>query len=236
LDEVRREVWNEARRQGNMELAKDLKGARFAVWKNPEVRHEAPSRSGGDERTPPLARRSGLVEAEGSLTVETHGRVGAALTTTGRVGTARRPGSGKRDEKVYARNQCQSPVILPSARIWWMWAGVQRTLLLCGSDSVLGGSGSRRRPSGRSAAYRWRGCRGIAGRLTHQLSGGERGNRHGSPSYLAFQPGSGQVCRRLMACWRDGGSVVVRGRESRSHGKGTQQDRGAGVGTPGARP
>jgi transposase len=36
LDEVRREIWNEARRQGNMELAKDLKGARFAVWKNPE--------------------------------------------------------------------------------------------------------------------------------------------------------------------------------------------------------
>jgi len=36
LDIVRREVWNEARRQGNMELARDLKGARFAVWKNPE--------------------------------------------------------------------------------------------------------------------------------------------------------------------------------------------------------
>jgi transposase len=36
LDEVRREVWREARRQGNMELAKDLKGARFCVWKNPE--------------------------------------------------------------------------------------------------------------------------------------------------------------------------------------------------------
>jgi transposase len=36
LDVVRREVWNEARRQGNMELARDLKGARFAVWKNPE--------------------------------------------------------------------------------------------------------------------------------------------------------------------------------------------------------
>jgi transposase len=36
LDQVRREVWNEARRQGNMELARDLKGARFAVWKNPE--------------------------------------------------------------------------------------------------------------------------------------------------------------------------------------------------------
>ncbi|HET9117227.1 MAG TPA: transposase, partial [Pseudonocardiaceae bacterium] len=36
LDEVRREVWNEARRQGNLTLARDLKGARFAVWKNPE--------------------------------------------------------------------------------------------------------------------------------------------------------------------------------------------------------
>jgi hypothetical protein len=31
--------------------------------------------------------------------------VGAALTTTGRIGTARRSGSGKRDEKVYVRNQ-----------------------------------------------------------------------------------------------------------------------------------
>lgn len=29
----------------------------------------------------------------------------AALTTTGRIGTARRSGSGKRDEKVYVRNQ-----------------------------------------------------------------------------------------------------------------------------------
>jgi transposase len=36
LEEVRREVWNEARRQGNLELARELKGARFAVWKNPE--------------------------------------------------------------------------------------------------------------------------------------------------------------------------------------------------------
>ena len=31
--------------------------------------------------------------------------MGAALTTTGRIGTARRSGSGKRDEKVYVRNQ-----------------------------------------------------------------------------------------------------------------------------------
>ena len=37
-------------------------------------------------------------------------RVGAALTTPGRVGTARRCGSGQRDEKVYARNQCLTPL------------------------------------------------------------------------------------------------------------------------------
>jgi transposase len=34
LDEIRREVWNEARRTGNKQLAKELKGARFALWKN----------------------------------------------------------------------------------------------------------------------------------------------------------------------------------------------------------
>ena len=35
LDKVRREVWNEARRQGQTQLASELKGARFALWKNP---------------------------------------------------------------------------------------------------------------------------------------------------------------------------------------------------------
>jgi hypothetical protein len=166
--------------------------------------------------------------------VETHARVGAALTTPGRVGTARRPGSGKRDEKVYERNQCQSSVSLPPARTWWMRAGLQRTLL-SGSDSELGISGSRRRPRGRSAAYPRRGCRDIAGRLTRQPGGGERGNRHESPSCLPDRAGSGKVRRRLMAGVRDGGSVVVRERESRSHGKGTQQVRGSGAGMPGGR-
>jgi len=36
LDEVRREVWNQARKAGQITAAKDLKGARFALWKNPE--------------------------------------------------------------------------------------------------------------------------------------------------------------------------------------------------------
>jgi transposase len=36
LDEIRRGVWNEARRAGQTALAKDLKGARFALWRNPD--------------------------------------------------------------------------------------------------------------------------------------------------------------------------------------------------------
>jgi len=36
LDVVRREVWNDARRAGDRAGARWLKGARYAVWKNPE--------------------------------------------------------------------------------------------------------------------------------------------------------------------------------------------------------
>ena len=51
------------------------------------------------------ACRSRNGEAEGSLIREMPGRVGAALTTPGRVSIARWGGSGKRDEEEYARNQ-----------------------------------------------------------------------------------------------------------------------------------
>lgn len=36
LDQVRREVWNQARRAGQVRHAADLKGARWALWKNPQ--------------------------------------------------------------------------------------------------------------------------------------------------------------------------------------------------------
>jgi hypothetical protein len=48
----------------------------------------------GDGRAPPPGRRSGRVEAGGSLIRGSPGRAGAASTTSGRAGTARRPGSG----------------------------------------------------------------------------------------------------------------------------------------------
>ena len=50
-------------------------------------------------------------EAGGSLALEAQGQVGAASTTTGRAGTARRPGSGKQDGEVYeCRNQWWNPL------------------------------------------------------------------------------------------------------------------------------
>ena len=36
LDQVRRAVWNEARRSGQTSLARELKGVRYALWKNPD--------------------------------------------------------------------------------------------------------------------------------------------------------------------------------------------------------
>jgi len=54
-------------------------------------------------------------EAGGSLAWEVPGRVGAAPTTTEQVGTARRPGSGKRDGEVYERrNQWWNPLKRPA--------------------------------------------------------------------------------------------------------------------------
>ena len=111
-----------------------------------------------------LSQQAG--EAEGSLIREAPGRVEAALTTTGRVGTARRPGSGKRDGKV----NVSEPVVEPPqaetpAPTWWMWAGQQ-----CTRDLELGRATPGRvipapvgRPRGRSAAYSWRCRRGRAG-------------------------------------------------------------------------
>ena len=40
LDEIRREVWNHARRQGHAQEAKELKGSRFALWMNPDKLNE----------------------------------------------------------------------------------------------------------------------------------------------------------------------------------------------------
>lgn len=58
LDEVRREVWNAARKGGQKTLAKDLKNARFALWKNPEdlTQRQAATLAGIAKTNAPLYR------------------------------------------------------------------------------------------------------------------------------------------------------------------------------------
>jgi hypothetical protein len=93
----------------------------------------------------------------------------AAPTTPGRVGTARRPGSGKRDGKVYVRNQrSKTAQVNPPARTWRIGAGERRAPALQAGNSRAGGMSPAGRPRGRSAAYPWRCRSGIAGHLTRQ--------------------------------------------------------------------
>ena len=73
--------------------------------------------------------------------------------------------------------------------------------------------------------------------------GAEPADRHmmnvgtvaGLPSPPNSQLGGGQIHRRLMTLQWGGGSVVVRGRESRPHGEGTQRVRRTRCGTSGGR-
>lgn len=64
------------------------------LWVTDIERYEALSNLAVVKRTPPPVRRSGRVEAEGSLNRGTPGRAEAALTTTGRASTVRWSGSG----------------------------------------------------------------------------------------------------------------------------------------------
>jgi len=120
----------------------------------------------------------------------------------------------------------EPPQALEPARIWRIWAGQQCTPSHLGGEvtpkpeSVAGGEATRK----------------ACGVLVARLQGHSRapilpteslvnvGTVPSSPSQPA-QPGlvAGMVHRRPRAVGRGGGSVVVRGRESRPHGEGTQQ-------------
>jgi hypothetical protein len=164
-------------------------------------------------------------------------RVGAAPTTPGRVGTARRCGSGQRDEKVYARNQCLTPLNGPPAQIWRIWAGRGAyPSPLCGTGNFWsrcvnrpGGHGEDlRRNRGDAAGVE------LDASLVNRLSD-ERGNRPVSPSLPCSQRGGRAGTSSADDTGRGGGFVVVGGRESRSHGEGSQQVSSRSAGIPGER-
>jgi len=177
-----------------------------------------------------LARRSGPIEAGGSLT-RRDGRIGwkAAPTTTGRAGTARRLGSGKQDGKAYVRNQRQK--------------APQETLQLKPGRSGLGSSAhphrtARRTPrpvdvAGLEATVN--ACGVTVAMLqghswTPNPSSGSRVNVGTIPTVPVpagklHLPLGGKARRRPMPSGWDGGPVVVGGRESRPHGEGVQRVR-----------
>ena len=183
-------------------------------------RHRAPRgvlEPCGGGRPPPSARRSGPVEAEGSLSRGTPGKAEAALTTTGRASTARWCGSGKRDGKVYARNQRRKA---PQAKT-------------TSSKPDRSGLGSNAHPTG-TTGWRTPWLGDVAGReamvkdcgvAMARLQGhswpptplkGSRvnvGTTSSAPAIMA-----GKTCRRLTPAKWGGGPVVVRARESRVHG------------------
>src|SRR4029450_9575107 len=164
------------------------------------------------------------------------GPAGALLTRTGRVGTARRPGPGKQDEKVQrAVNQWWNPRKPETpAPTWWIWGGQQRaTALLAGGrlhDGVVpadggGHGGGCGVPVARLPGKSW-------DRPRHR-SMVNVGTLPGSPDPPAGQAGGGQA-RRQPRVWAGGGvPVVVRGRESRPHGEGGQRVRSGGTGMSG---
>jgi hypothetical protein len=84
------------------------------VWDNLNVRHEAPPIRAGMEgpRRRPVA--AGWLKLGVADFWRRRRRWEAAPTTPGRAGTARRCGFGKRDEKLYARNQCLTPRNCPA--------------------------------------------------------------------------------------------------------------------------
>ena len=170
-----------------------------------------------------------VAEAGGSRSLETQGRVGAAPTTTGRVGTARRPGSGKRDGKAYVRNQRlnapqESHQLQPGG------SGLDCSAHPIGMACGVAGRGTLRLGdvAGREATVK--AC-GVAvamlqGHSWAPTPSNGSGVNVGTIPPVPF-PGSsrlpgGKAHRRPMSAGWGGGPVVVRGRENRPHGEGVQ--------------
>ena len=161
----------------------------------------------------------------------------AASTTTGRSGTARRGESGKRDGKVYERNQrLNAPQVNPPARTWRMWAGLQRAP----TTSMVWGTPGPGEVAGREASGK--GCVVPEAKLLGHSwaptpSNGlvvNMGTNPSLPSPESYGLPAGRVHRPPLVTGWGGGPVVVRGRGSRPHGEGAQRVRSIHA-TPGGR-
>jgi hypothetical protein len=168
-----------------------------------------------------------VLEAEGSLIPGTWVRVEAALTTTGRASTVRWCGSGKRDGKVYVRNQRlnASQDETTSSNLTDLGWVATRTRQRCrgtlesgdvvGSEAVVNACGVA---AARLQGHSW---------APTPLKGSRMnvGTIRMVPPRCPARAEGGKTCRPSMLSGWDGGSVVVRAGESPAHGEGTQCDR-----------
>ena len=186
----------------------------------------------GGERPAPPGRRSGPVKLTAARAGRRRWGWEAAVTKSGRVGTARRLGSGERDGEVYVRNQRLKPLSdtassnlvdvgryaaharfagrLPGR---FVSAGGEATGKACGVPVA--------RPQGAGL-----GTDPVDRRAVNV------GTRPGLPFAPASRAGGGRA-RPSMSAVGGGAVVVVRDRESRPHGEGRQLVRSGSAGMPG---
>ncbi len=172
-----------------------------------------------------MARRSESLKLRAARSPRRGGGWTAALTTTGRVSTARWPGSGKQDGKAYVRNQrLNAPQVTQrlepggsgpqsSAHPYEVgrgtpWSGHvadgEATVNACGvAVAMLQGHSWAPTPS--------KGSEVNVGTIPV------------APSPASGPLVGGKARRRLTPPGWGGGPVVVRGRESRPHGEGVQR-------------
>jgi hypothetical protein len=159
----------------------------------------------------------------------------AALTTTGLVGTARRPGPGKRDRKVYVRNQrSNAPQCIHRPETWRIWAGQRHNSAVFRTAAGTLGRVSLSRfewPRGRSAAYSWMAAGAKLGTDPVNRFVVNVGTDLAHPALLR----GGQARRLLTVPGRGGVAVLVGAGESPVHGEGRQQVRGGRTGMLGGR-
>jgi hypothetical protein len=181
--------------------------------------------SGGERPSPP-SRRSGAAKLGAACSGRCRNGWQAAPTKPWRVGTARRRGCGERGGKAYARNRRSTPLKDAPARTWRIWAGgdahpisliTEAGELPDMSAGLRGGRGDVLRGSHGDVA-------GVeSGASSVERSTSEHGNRPWSAPLSTSPTWPGGWAHRLpIGQGRGGAVVVVRGRESRSHGEGRQ--------------
>ena len=145
-------------------------------------------------------------------------RAEAVLTTTGRSSTTRCSGPGKQDGKVYVRNQ-RLKASQGSHQLKSGGYGLGSNAHRAGNGVGTSGSGDVANQEAMVKVY------GVAMAMLQGHSWAPTlsiGSTVNVGTILMVPPSGGKVRCRLMLWGWGGGPVVVRGRESRSHGEGVQ--------------